>query len=282
VIDAGIPTGGGERSERLTPDAAGGDAAEPEEARRPGRQEPQIRLRALRAQAGAEVRMTLARGETLLVTLGIPVILLVFFSLVHVLPTPKGPPVDFLAPGILALAVMSTAMVSLGIATGFERSYGVLKRLGSTPLGRPALLLAKVCSILVVEAVQVAVLVAGAFALGWRPHEGAAAAIGAFLLATVAFAALGLLMAGTLRAELNLALANAVFVVLLLLGGIVFPLGRLGGLAPLARWLPSGALSSALHATLGAGAPAPVVAWAALAAWAVAALAVAARTFRWE
>jgi ABC-2 type transport system permease protein len=98
----------------------------------------------------------------------------------------------------------------------------------------------------------------------------------------VAFAALGLLMAGTLRAELNLALANAVFVVLLLLGGVVFPLGRLGGLAPLARWLPSGALSGALHDSLGAGAPVPVAAWAALALWAVGALALAARTFRWE
>src|SRR6266581_5166890 len=103
--------------------------------------------------------MTLRRGESVLLTLGIPVMLLVFFSVVDVLPTGRKHPVDFLAPGVLALAVMSTSMVGLGIATGFERQYGVLKRLGSTPLGRPALLTAKTIAILAVELVQVAVVV---------------------------------------------------------------------------------------------------------------------------
>src|ERR1039458_2176115 len=112
---------------------------------------------ALRAQVAAEVRMTMERGETLLVTLGIPAFLLAFFSEVHVLPTGDRHPIDFLAPGVLALAVMSTAMVSLGIATGFERSYGVLKRLGSTPLGRPRLLAAKIVAVLAVEAVPIVV-----------------------------------------------------------------------------------------------------------------------------
>jgi len=109
-----------------------------------------MKHRALRAQVGAETRMTLQRGETLLVTLGIPVVLLIFFTLVPVLPTGTRHRVDFLAPGILALAVMSTAMVSLGIATAFERSYGVLKRLGATPLGRPVLLTAKIVSVILV------------------------------------------------------------------------------------------------------------------------------------
>src|SRR5438132_13110659 len=125
------------------------------------------------AQARAEIRMTLRRGESVLLTLGIPVLLLVFFSLVDVLPTHTDDPVDFLAPGILALAVLSTAMVGLAIATGFERSYGVLKRLGTTPLGRPALLAAKTAAILAVEVIQVAVLVAVAFALGWDPGGSA-------------------------------------------------------------------------------------------------------------
>ena len=88
-------------------------------------------------QLRAEVRRAAGNGEQLLLTLGIPVLLLVFFSVVDVLPTGTKDPIDFLAPGILALAAMSTAMVSLGIATGFERSYHVLKRLGATPLGRP-------------------------------------------------------------------------------------------------------------------------------------------------
>ncbi|MFZ0172008.1 MAG: hypothetical protein WAL04_10035, partial [Acidimicrobiales bacterium] len=157
-------------------------------------------MRALRAQVTAEITMTLQRGESLLVTIGIPAFLLVFFSKVHVLPTGDRHPIDFLAPGVLALAVMSTAMVSLGIATGFERSYGVLKRLGSTPLGRPRLLAAKIASVIAVEAVQVVILVAIACGLGWRPQASVGLAVVAELLATVAFAGIGLAMAGALKA----------------------------------------------------------------------------------
>ncbi len=239
-------------------------------------------MRVLRAQAAAEVRMTLERGETLLVTIGIPAFLLVFFSLVKVLPTGTSHPVDFLAPGVLGLAVMSTALVSLGIATGFERSFGVLKRLGATPLGRPRLLAAKIVAVLAVEIVQVLVLAAIAVGLGWRPHPAAGLAVVAELLATVAFAGLGLAMAGSLRAEINLALANALYIVLLLIGGIVFPLAKLGGFAAFARVLPAAALSDALHPTLGQGVAPGAEAWIVLAIWAVVTPLVAALTFRWE
>jgi ABC-2 type transport system permease protein len=226
--------------------------------------------------------MTLERGETLLVTLGIPVVLLVFFTLVPVLPTGTRHRVDFLAPGVIALAVMSTAMVSLGIATAFERSYGVLRRLGATPLGRPVLLAAKIASVLVVEVIQVVVLVAVALALGWRPHPAAGLAVLVVLLATVAFAGIGLAMAGALRAEVTLAVANGVYVILLLIGGVLFPLHELGALASVARLLPTAALSDALHMTLGSGAGAPLEAWVTLAIWAVGAPAVAATTFKWD
>ena len=241
-----------------------------------------MNLRALRAQVAAETRMTLERGETLLVTLGIPIVLLVFFTLVPVLPTGTHHRGDFLAPGVLALAVMSTAMVSLGIATAFERSYGVLKRLGATPLGRPVLLSAKIVSVMVVEIIQVALLVGVALALGWRPHPAAGLAVIAVLLATIAFAGIGLAMAGALRAEVTLAVANGVYVILLLIGGVLFPLHELGGLASFARLLPTAALSDALHLTLGAGSSAPAQAWIVLALWAVAAPTVAAFSFKWE
>src|SRR3984957_11837917 len=135
-------------------------------------------MRALLAQTKAEVYMTLRRGETLLLTVGIPVLFLVFFSTVHVISTPTAKEVNFFVPGVLALAVMSTAMVSLGIATGFERGYGVLKRLGSTPLGRPRLLGAKIATVVVVELLQAAVLVGVGYALGWNPGGGGAVAVG--------------------------------------------------------------------------------------------------------
>ena len=212
-------------------------------------------LRPVAAQARAEVLMTLRRGESVLLALGIPVLLLAFFSEVDVLPVGTRHPVTFLAPGILGLAVMSTAMVSLGIATAFERSYGVLKRLGTTPLGRPGLLGAKTVAVLAVEVVQVAVLVPVALALGWDPSGSAFAALGAVLVATVAFAGLGLLMAGTLRAEVTLAAANGLYLLLLLLGGMVVPLSKLpGALRAMARLLPAAALSEVLHASLGGSA----------------------------
>ena len=242
-------------------------------------------MRAVRAQTRAEILMTLRRGESVLLTLAIPVGLLVFFSLVHVLPDQKTTTdaVTFLAPGILALAVMSTAMVSLGIATGFERQYGVLKRLGSTPLGRPALLTAKTGAILVVEAVQVAILVGVALLIGWDPHGNPGLAVVAILLATVAFAGVGLLMAGALRAEVTLAAANGLYLLLLLLGGMVFSLDKLpGALRTVARILPAAALSDAMHGTLTAGASVPARAWIVLAVWAVVAPAAAMITFRWE
>lgn len=242
-------------------------------------------MSALRAQTRAELTMTLRRGESVLLTLGIPIGLLVFFSLVDVLPKPAGTkhPVTFLAPGILALAVMSTAMVSLGIATGFERQYGVLKRLGSTPLGRPALLAAKTASIAAIEVLQAALLVVIALLLGWDPHGNAALALVAVVLATVAFAGLGLLMAGTLRAEVTLAAANGLYLALLLVGGMVFPLSKLPGpLRSVARALPAAALSDALHGTLTAANHVPARAWLVLAAWAALAPLAAGLTFRWE
>jgi ABC-2 type transport system permease protein len=245
-------------------------------------------MRALTAQIRAEVFMTLRRGETLLLTVGIPVLFLLFFSTVHVVSTPGAKSVDFFVPGILALAVMSTAMVSLGIATGFERGYGVLKRLGSTPLGRPRLLGAKIATIVAVEVVQAAVLVPVGFLLGWNPggHRAgveAAGAVAVVLLATVAFAGVGLFLAGVLKAEVNLAAANGLYLVLLLLGGMVVPITKLpSGLASVAKLLPAEALSAGLHAALGSGTAVPTMSWLVLVAWAVAAPAAAAVSFRWE
>lgn len=241
--------------------------------------------RALRNQARAEVVMTLRRGESLLLAVGIPAMLLVFFSLVDVLPVPTGTRhnVDFLAPGVLALAVMSTGLVSLAIATGFERSYGVLKRLGTTPLSRRDLLVAKTAGVLVVEAIQVVVLSALALTLGWRPSAGAAAGLGVALLATAAFSGLGLLMAGALEAELTLALSNGLYLVLLLLGGMVIPLSSLPRpLRLFAEALPASALADGLRASIGLGHAVPLRCWLVLAAWAVLAPAAAALTFRWE
>ena len=242
-------------------------------------------MSALFAQSRAEILMTLRRGESALLALGIPVLLLSFFSIVDVLPQPRGvvDAVDFLFPGILALAVMSTAMVSLAIATGFERQYLVLKRLGVTPLGRGRLLGAKTAAIVVIEVIQFAVLLLVALALGYDLGDAKLGpAIVAMVVATVAFSALGMILAGTLPALTTLAAANGLYVILLLLSGMLIPIESLpAGVRAVARALPSGALADALHGALRGGAV-PTRAWIVLLAWAIVAPVVAALTFRWE
>ena len=238
----------------------------------------------LLAQARVELLLTLRRGESVLVTLVVPTLLLLFFGSVAVLPTDMGRPVDFLLPGILALAVMSSGMVSLGIATAFERHYRVLKRLGGTPLSRPALLAAKIVAVLVIEAVQITLLLAVAgLVFDWRPSGSIALALIGVLLGTAAFGGLGLWMAGALRAEATLAVANGLYLIFLLLGGIIFPLSALPGLlgGP-AHVLPAAALADVLRASLAPGAPVSIGSLALLGGWAVATPLAAALTFHWE
>ncbi len=238
--------------------------------------------RAVTAQARAELTLQLRRGENLLVAFVIPLGVLVFFAKVDTVATELDDPVEFLLPGVLALSVMATAMVALGIATGFERRYGVLKRLGSTPLSRSGLLAAKTVTVLAIEVVQFALVFAVGAALGWEWTGGVLPALGLLALGTLAFAGIGLLMAGTLRAEATLAVANGLFVGLLFLGGMAYPLDRLpAALETIARLLPAAALSETVRAVLTREA----FAWgefAVLVAWAIAAPAAAARFFRWE
>lgn len=237
------------------------------------------------AQTATELRLTARRGENVLVTIIIPAVVLLFFASSGVLPTGAGRPVDFLLPGSLALAVIATSLVNLGIATAYERHYGVLKRLGGSPLTRAGLLAAKMLAVLVVEGAQVVLLVAIAVAaLGWTLPAGASPPllVAALLLGTLAFAGLGLLLAGALRAEATLALANALFLVALMLGGIVLPVDHLADpLAAVAGVLPAAALADTFRIALGSGADAgPSL--AILAAWGAATVAATVRTFRWE
>jgi ABC-2 type transport system permease protein len=222
------------------------------------------------------------RAESLLISFLVPIGILVFFAKVDAVNTTLRRPVDFLVPGVLALAVMSTAMVSLGIATGFERRYGVLKRLGSTPLSRGGLLAAKTIDVLLIEVVQAAAIVATGLALGWDAGHGVGLALLWLVVGTVAFAGIGLLLAGTLRAEANLAVANALFLVLLFLGGMAYPLSRLPDvLESVARILPAAALAESVRAAL-RGNAIPWDSAGVLIAWAIVAPVVAARFFRWE
>lgn len=239
--------------------------------------------RMIMAQTSLETRMLLRNGEQLLLTVIIPAMLLVLFSAVEIVPVDDGERVDFLAPGMLALAVMSTAFTGQAIATGFERRYGVLKRLGASPLPRWALMTAKTGSVLVVEVLQVALLTVIALALGWSPHGSPLVVALLLVLGTAAFSGLGLLMAGTLRAEATLAAANLVFVLLLLAGGVIVPVEKFPeGVQALLGLLPITALSDGLRDVLQGGAGTPWGPLGVLGVWSVLGLGAAARYFRWE
>ena len=237
------------------------------------------RLRMLKAQTRAELTLTLRNGEQVLLTLVIPLGLLVVLTLVPFV-TVAGPRVDFFVPGVLALAVMSSAFTGQAIATGFERQYGVLKRLGATPLSRPVLLSAKTLGVLVVELLQLVLIGAVGLMLGWEPH-GSAAVVVLVVLGTAAFSGLGLLLGGTLRGLTTLAAANLVWFVLLLLGGVVFPLSQYGGAEGLLQLLPTAALSDGLRQLLQHG-HLVVRDVVTLAGWAAVSLVAAAKAFRWE
>lgn len=239
--------------------------------------------RMLAAQTAMELRLTVRNGEQLLLNLIIPVLLTVALVLEPAVDIGGGSRAGFFVPGVLALAVMSAAFTGQAIATGFERKYGVLKRLGVTALPRWVLLLGKTGAVVCVELAQIAVICLVGVAVGWRPHGSPAAVVALIVLGTAAFSGLGLLMAGTLRAEATLAGANVVWFVLLFLGDVIFPLSKLPhAAATWLRLLPTAALAHGLRAILRDGAGISAADALTLLAWAVVALAAAARFFRWE
>jgi ABC-2 type transport system permease protein len=244
-------------------------------------------LRMALALGAYEFRLVLRRGEGLLITFVIPAgVLLVFSAFDTSGGTATGAPVDRLLPGSIGLAVIAASLVSLAISTGYERAYGVIKRLGGSPAGTSVVVASKTASVVIVELVQMVLLVGIAtVALGWAAGPGASLplTLAALLLGTVAFAGLGLLMAGTLRAEATLALANLLFLLSLVLGGIVMPLDRLpGAVQSVAEVLPPAALVHTLTIGLGGSTGDATESLAILAGWAVLFATLAARKFRWD
>ncbi|MBB2902942.1 ABC-2 type transport system permease protein [Kineococcus radiotolerans] len=229
-------------------------------------------------QAGFETRVALRNGEQLLLTVLLPALVLVGVTRVTSLDLGPGNRPALALGGVVALAVVSTAFTGQAIGTGFDRRNGVLRLLAASPLARSGLLVGKVLSVLAVVVVQVVLLGAIALFLGWSPDAATLlAALPAVLLGVAAFTSLGLLLAGTVRAEGTLAVANFVWVLLLAGGGLVLP----SPLGVVADVLPSGALGTAVREALATGTVA-VVPLLVLAAWAVAAGLACARWFRWD
>lgn len=223
--------------------------------------------------ARTEALLTLRNGEQILLTVIIPLALLIALSLMAVIPMPE-PRVGSAAARIFALAIISSAFTGQAIALGFDRRYGVLKRLAASALPRWLLVAGRVCGALVVAAIQVALLAVTALVLGWKfPLSGLPWVVLLLVLGTLTFGALGVLLGGALRAEIVLALANIIWFVLLMVGGVALsvPVGFV-------HLLPSAALAEALESAVVYGTAPGVGPVAVLVAWGVVAGALATRT----
>jgi ABC-2 type transport system permease protein len=249
-----------------------------------GRAAPRARIVA--SLVRQELRIALRRGESLLITFAIPVGILLLAGLAVGGGGGNAPVANTLLPGTIALAVVGAALVALGIATAYERLYGVLKRLGGSPAGRGSVVTAKTMAIVIVETVQLVLLVGAAWiVLEWRPGPGASPLIVvlALVLGTTAFAGGGLLLAATIRAEATIAVTNLLFLVFLALGGIIVPLDRLPDpVATVAAVLPAAPLAEALGIGFGTEQGDPLGPLSLLAGWAILLGGLAARRFRWD
>ncbi len=236
-------------------------------------------MTSLRAIAKADLLITLRRGESVLLTFLIPLGLLFFVGWTGIL----GIEIETLVPGLFALSIISSAFVGLAVATGFERKYGVLKRLGATPVSRLTLILAKALSVAVIEVLQLALLwIVAATVFDWAPDVRLLGLVAGLVLGTVGPAGLAMLMAGRLRAEATLALANGLYFVFLGIGDVFVPADYLSdGVVALSNLLPAAPLAGLFRWATGAGEVSASV-WIVLAVWAIAAPLAASKTFRWE
>jgi ABC-2 type transport system permease protein len=238
--------------------------------------------RRITATAGLELRLTLRNGEQLLLALIIPLLALLGGALITVIDLPE-PRINAVVPGVLVLAVLSSAFTSQAITTGFDRRYGVLKRLAAAGISRSQLIAGKCAATLAVIAGQFVVLGGAAILLGWRPEGSPLWVLVITLLGTAAFIGLALLLGGTLRAEAVLAVANLLWLIFVVLGGVIVPLDQAPEIVRMIGELtPPGAMSQAMRAVLQDGATPPVTSLLVLAGWIVIGWAATVRWFRWQ
>ena len=215
---------------------------------------PNAPAKMLAAQTRMELKLLLRNGEQLLLTMLIPITLLIGLTLLPIAELGEDRAARVL-PAVMMVAIMSTAFTGQAIAVGFDRRYGALKRIGATALPKWGIIAGKSGAVGLVVVMQSILLGGIGIALGWRPSlTGLLVGAVVIALGTVMFATLGLLLGGTLRAEIVLALANVVWFVLLGIGSIVL----LDDVVPdavlhVVRLVPSGALTLALDTAVAGG-----------------------------
>ncbi|GAB3554912.1 ABC transporter permease [Arthrobacter tumbae] len=225
----------------------------------------------------------LHNGEQLVLAIVLPLLALTAIAFTPFFDVLGVPRLGTGTPGVIALCVLSTAFTGQGIATGFDRRYGVLRFLSTTPLGRSGLILGKVLAVGAVLAIQVAVISTMAVLFGWQPPlSGLLPALAMLVPGIAAFTGLGLLIAGTLRPEATLAVTNLAWVLLAAVGGTVIPRTSMPeAIQPVVALLPSAALGDGLRAALSSG-TFDFLSFSLLCGWAAVVGLAAVRWFKWS
>lgn len=208
------------------------------------------------AQTRIELTLFLRNGEQLLVALIIPLAALIALVAIDFGAVPE-PRVDHAIAAVLAMSVMGTSFTGQAIAVAFDRRYDALKRLGGTPLPPIVIIAGKILATLILVAGQTVILGAIAVAMGWRP-DPLGILVGALMIAlgSAAFSSMGLLLGGTMRAEIVLGLANLIWFVLIGAAGLAIGVAELPSrVADLLVVVPSYALTEALLAADTGGLP---------------------------
>ena len=240
-----------------------------------------INSNALR-QGAWEFKLSLKNGEQFLLLVIIPVAVFLTLTQTAVIGGGKWDIAEALSVSI-TVSVLAAGFTSLAIATAFERRSGTLVTMGVTPISRVELVTGKTLSTVYLAAISALILGVVALVLGWSPTLSATLIPLILILGIASVTGFAFLLAGTVRAEAVLALANGIFVFAMIFGGIVFQYsGILGTVIDL---FPPAALSNCMSHALDStpqDSPPLLVSIGVLLAWSVAGTLASAKFFKWR
>jgi ABC-2 type transport system permease protein len=245
-------------------------------------------MRLLRHELRGELVLYVRSRELAFFTFLLPMILFVLLGSAYGDDTIDGyDGATFLEAGMIGYGAISVAFAGLAIVLVIRRESGVLKRLRATPLPAPFYITALLSSYLAAFAVEVVgIVLLGRFLFGVNTPSHVPSLILALLLGVISFCALGIGLAALIRsAEGASAVVNAIYLPMAFISGSFFsPASFPAFLEAIAAVLPLTYFIKLVRAIMLEGQEI----WtqgtnvAVVAAWGLAGLIVALRSFRWE
>jgi ABC-2 type transport system permease protein len=194
--------------------------------------------------------------------------------------------IDFVLPGILATAILASALMAGAIGLAFERESKLLKLLGTTPLHPLVFFSARAVQQFIVTILQALVLVGlSVLFLGARVQGSYALLALLFTLASLSFILMGFAIAALSKThEAATGLANIFYMPMVFASGAFFPIRTMPAwLQPIMRVLPLRFFLDGFRDVTIRGAGLPEIApnLAVLAGWGLVCLLITVRFFRW-